>query len=155
MPLSTGAGLVDPSRLRLGDAFELTLAAQVGLELGEHAQHVEEALSGGGAGVDRLLGRLEGGAARADRADDVLQIADAPGQAIDAGDHENVPGVQKFQHGAECLTSLGRGPAPLLGPDDLTTALSAASWMERSWSVVLTLAYPMTVMVAACCLVWF
>jgi hypothetical protein len=28
------------------------------VELGEHAEHVEKALAGGGAGVDRLLGRL-------------------------------------------------------------------------------------------------
>jgi hypothetical protein len=34
----------------------LPLAPEVGLELGEHAQHVEEALAGSRAGVDRLLG---------------------------------------------------------------------------------------------------
>ena len=33
-------------------------------------------------------------------------------------------------------------------------ALSAASWIERSWSVVLTLAYPMTVTAAPMCNVW-
>jgi hypothetical protein len=32
----------------------------------------------------------------------------------------HVAGVQKLQHGAERVPSLGRGAAPLLGPDDLT-----------------------------------
>src|SRR5262249_30170395 len=45
--------------LGLCDAFELALAAQVRLELGKHAKHVEEALAGGCRGVDRLLGRPE------------------------------------------------------------------------------------------------
>jgi hypothetical protein len=38
----------------------LGLAAQVGLELREHAEHVQEALARGCAGVDGLLGGLEG-----------------------------------------------------------------------------------------------
>jgi hypothetical protein len=46
-------------RLGLGDSFELTLAPQVGFELGEHAEHVEKALAGRRAGVDRLLGGLQ------------------------------------------------------------------------------------------------
>jgi hypothetical protein len=54
--------LVDAGCLRLGDALKLALAAKVGLELGEHAEHVEEALAGGSAGVDGLLGLLEAGA---------------------------------------------------------------------------------------------
>jgi hypothetical protein len=44
-------------------AFKLALSAQVGLELGEHTQHVQEAFAGRRAGVDRLLRRLEAGAA--------------------------------------------------------------------------------------------
>ena len=48
---------VHARRLGLGDTLKLALAPQVGLELGEDAQHVEEALAGGRAGVDRLLGR--------------------------------------------------------------------------------------------------
>jgi hypothetical protein len=31
---------------------------------------------------------------------DVLKVSDAPGDAIDAGDHQNVAGLQEFQHGA-------------------------------------------------------
>jgi hypothetical protein len=50
------AALVDASGLGLGDPLKLALAAQVRLEFREHAQHVQKALAGGGAGVDRLLG---------------------------------------------------------------------------------------------------
>jgi hypothetical protein len=51
--------VLDARRLRLGDAFDPPLAANVGLELGEHAQHVEEALAGRRTGIDRLLGGLQ------------------------------------------------------------------------------------------------
>jgi hypothetical protein len=63
----------DAGGLRLGDAFKLALAAQVRFELGEDAEHVEEAFAGCRAGVDRLFRRLEGGAPRFDLADDILQ----------------------------------------------------------------------------------
>jgi hypothetical protein len=55
-----GAALVDAGSLRLRNPFELAFTAEVCLELGEYAEHVEEALAGSGAGVDRLLGGLEG-----------------------------------------------------------------------------------------------
>jgi hypothetical protein len=42
---------IDASGLGLGDAFKLTLATQVRFELGEYAEHVEEALAGGRAGI--------------------------------------------------------------------------------------------------------
>jgi hypothetical protein len=110
-----------PSSWRSRRRFVSNSAKTICLELGEDPEHVQEALAGGRAGVDRLLGRLEARAASPHCADDVLQIADAPGEAIDAGDHPNVAGVQEFQHGAERLASFGRGAASLLGPDDLTT----------------------------------
>jgi hypothetical protein len=63
--------------------LKLALPAQVRLELGEHAQHVQQALAGGRAGVDPLL---QYRAARRDSANDVLKVSDASGEAIDAGD---------------------------------------------------------------------
>ena len=36
------------------NSLELPLATQVSFELREHAEHIEEAFAGGGAGVDRL-----------------------------------------------------------------------------------------------------
>src|SRR5260221_13808652 len=46
--------LVDAGRLCLSDAFQLTFFAKVGLELGEHPQHVEESLARGSPGIYRL-----------------------------------------------------------------------------------------------------
>src|SRR5712672_4652103 len=66
---------IDAVRLRPGDAFQLALFPEVGLELGEHPQHVEEALPRGRAGVDRLLGGLQGDATPSEVMDDVLQVA--------------------------------------------------------------------------------
>src|SRR6185295_4575313 len=53
------AALVNAAGLGSADAFKLSLAAQVGLKFGEHAEHVEERLAGRGAGVNRLLSRLQ------------------------------------------------------------------------------------------------
>jgi transposase len=51
------------------------------------------------------------------RGNDVLQVADAPGEAIDAGDHQNIAGVQKLQDSAKRLAALGRGAGdPVLLP---------------------------------------
>jgi hypothetical protein len=66
------ASLVGAGSLRLADALKLALAAEVCLELGEYAEHIEKALAGGGARVDWLLGRPECGALGTHRADDVL-----------------------------------------------------------------------------------
>src|SRR5580692_3225487 len=49
------AALVDAAGLGCGNPLKLAFLAQVGLELGEHGEHVEERLARGGAGVDRLL----------------------------------------------------------------------------------------------------
>ena len=46
------------------------------LELGENAKHIEEALPGSRAGVDRLLRCSQTRALGLEGADDVLQIAD-------------------------------------------------------------------------------
>jgi hypothetical protein len=73
--------------------------------LGEHTQHVQKALPGGRAGVDRLLGRHEAGAAPPNVPDDVLQVADASGQAIDTGDYQNVTGMQEFEQGSQLLAA--------------------------------------------------
>src|SRR5262249_18409545 len=76
------AAPVDARCLRFGDALELTFTTQVGLELGEDAQHVEEALACGGTCVDRLFHRLEDRALRFERPDNILQIANRARQAI-------------------------------------------------------------------------
>ena len=56
------AAAIGAALLRRGDPLGLALAAQVGLELGEDAEHVEECLAGRGRGVHGLLGGSEMGA---------------------------------------------------------------------------------------------
>ncbi len=67
--------LVDAGGLGFGDALHLSLAAQVGLKLGEHARAFRGSLAGSGAGVDRLFGRLQDGAPCFERPDDVLEVS--------------------------------------------------------------------------------
>jgi Phage integrase family len=84
------AAFVDASSLRLGDTFKLAFTPQVGLELGEYAEHIEEAFAGGGACVDRLFRGLQDCATSPYSSYDVLQIADATRQTIDTSDHQHV-----------------------------------------------------------------
>jgi hypothetical protein len=53
------AVLMDAPRLRRLESLRLSLPTEVRLELGEHAQHVQERLARGRRSADRLLGRLE------------------------------------------------------------------------------------------------
>src|SRR5262249_8773602 len=70
------AAPIDPCRLGLGYPFELPLAPEVGFEFREYAQHIEEALPGGGPGVNRLLRCLQGRATGLQGPYDVLQVTD-------------------------------------------------------------------------------
>ena len=92
------AAFVDASSLRLSDTFKLAFAPQIGLELGEYAEHIEEAFAGGGAGVDRLLRGLQDCATSPYSSYDVLQIADATRQAIDTGDHQHVTIAEEIEN---------------------------------------------------------
>jgi hypothetical protein len=104
----------------------LALTTKVGLKLGEHTKHIQEALAGRCAGVNRPLGGFQDGP---------LQFADAARETINAGNQRNVAEVQKLQNGAESLTAFGRVAAPLLRTDDLTrgprsAALPASAFAE-------------------------
>lgn len=88
---------VDALGLGLGDPFHLPLAAKVGLELGEDAEHVEEGFARRRRGVDRLFRGLERHSRRAQLMHDVLQVLDRPGQTIDARHHQGVAAPQKLQ----------------------------------------------------------
>ena len=81
--------LVDAGRLCLRNAFQLALLAEIGFKLSEHAQHVEKGFAGGGAGIYRLLGCLQAGPLGLYGANDVLEITNAPGQAVDSGDADS------------------------------------------------------------------
>jgi hypothetical protein len=41
------------------DPLELPLTSQIGFKFGEYAEHIEKRFAGRGAGVDRLLRRLQ------------------------------------------------------------------------------------------------
>jgi hypothetical protein len=68
--------------------FKLPFAPQVGLERGEHPEHVQEAFARRRAGVDRLLGGPQRGALGPHGSNDILQVADAPGEAINTARFE-------------------------------------------------------------------
>ena len=133
------AALVDAARLRGGDPFELPLAAQIGLEFGEHAEHVEERLAGSSAGVDRLLGRLQRDALGLQLVYDVLQVFQRTRQAIDAGDDKRVAGSHEVEQHLQFAAAVAR--VPLAFSARITSqpaAFSAARWIDRSWSRVET-----------------
>jgi hypothetical protein len=54
-----------------------------------------------------------------DCANDVLQIADAPRQTINPGDHQNIALSEKVEDGAQFLAPGRCRPAALLGADHL------------------------------------
>ena len=77
------AALIDAARLGRIDPFQLALASQIGLELGEHPERVEECFAGGSAGIDRLLGRPQGDVLGLELVDDVLEVLQRARQTID------------------------------------------------------------------------
>jgi hypothetical protein len=139
------AALVDAGGLGLGDPFELALAPEVRLELSEHAEHVEEAFAGGRAGVDRLLGCLKRG----------LRTMSCRSPMLRARRSIRVPmRTSPACRNSSTVRSASRPSVvvPLRFSARMTSqpaARSAISWIERSWSVVLTRAYPMMVTVPA------
>jgi hypothetical protein len=66
------SALVHAARFRRGNAFGLTFLPQVGLELSEHAEHVEESFVSRRARIDWLLGCPQGHASLFQLMDDIL-----------------------------------------------------------------------------------
>jgi hypothetical protein len=93
--------LVNAGRFGFGDAFELALLAQVSLELCEYPEHIQKALAGRCASIDRLLGGFESGTFSLHSANDVLKISDTAGKPIDASDHQHVTLTQEVENGAK------------------------------------------------------
>jgi hypothetical protein len=62
----------------------LAFLPKVGFEFRKYAEHVEKTFACCRAGVDRLLGRLQGRAASLHRAHDVLKVPDATREPVDA-----------------------------------------------------------------------
>src|SRR3954463_15176604 len=116
------AALVGASGLGCRDAFKLPLAPEIGLELGEHTEHVEEGLAGRGAGVDRLLGGFQRDPALPEFVDEVLQVPNAARQAIDPGHHEGVPRLEEVEQDLELGPAVASRAACLFGPDHVAAS---------------------------------
>jgi hypothetical protein len=89
---------VDAASLSVGDTFQLPLSAQVSLELRENAEHVEEGLASGGAGVDWLVRGLQRPALGPHGTDDVLKVSDAAREPINARNHQDIAGRMRSRH---------------------------------------------------------
>src|ERR1700730_17615276 len=81
-----GPAPVHTSGLSSRNALKLALATQIGFELGKHAKHIEKALAGGDARIDRLLCGLERCTAR-----------------LNDPHHEHIALAEEVEHGAQFL----------------------------------------------------
>jgi hypothetical protein len=86
-----------------------------------------------GAGVDRLLGRLEGNAALSKVVDDVLQVAQKPGEAV----VRVTISVSPSRRNSSSVASSSRLSVlvAVIFSDRITAqpaAVSAACWMDKS-----------------------
>jgi len=92
-----------------------------GLELGEHAQHVQERLARGRAGVHGLLGGAQGDALRLQLVHDVLEVLQRAREAVDAGDHQRVAGLHEVEQHLQLGPPVAAGAGRRLGADHLAT----------------------------------
>ena len=121
---------VNAAKLGRLNPFELALAAQIGLKLGEDTQHVEEGFAGGSGGIDRLFRRTQGHTAPFQIMNNVLQIFHRSSEPIDTCDHQGVAGTQKFEKDGEFGSAVTARTAFLLGPDDSATRTAKGSFLD-------------------------
>ncbi len=115
------APTIDPARFGERDTIELSLAAQIGFEFGEDAEHIEKRLTGGTARVDRLLSCLQRHSAGLQLMDDVLQVFDAARQPIDPSDDERVARTQETEQGLKLRSASPVRSAFRFSSDYVTT----------------------------------
>ena len=99
--------------LRRGDPLDLALAAQVGLEVGKDAEHVEERLACSGRGVHGLFGGGEMGALVLEGRDNDLEITHRARQAVDACDHQRLAGMDEIEDGSKSGRPARLAPSPV------------------------------------------
>jgi len=63
--------------------------------------------------------------------DNILQVADAARQAIDAGDHQHVAGPEEVEDDPQLLSTLSGRTAALLGADRFAARGSQGSLLHR------------------------
>jgi hypothetical protein len=62
--------------------------------------------------------------------DDVLQVADAAGQAVDAGDHQGVAGAQEVEKAQEFGPAVAARARRLLGADHFAASSSQCTFLD-------------------------
>lgn len=91
------AAAVDTARFRRRDPLQLTFTPQIGFKFGENTQHIEESFAGGGTRIDRLFRRLEGNAFQVQGKNNVLEVIDAAGEAVNPRDGKDISRAQEVQ----------------------------------------------------------
>jgi hypothetical protein len=87
------------------------------------AAAVEERLAGSIAGIDRLLGRLQGDTSDLEFVHDVLEILQRARQTVDAGDDdERVAGTQKVEQHLQLGAAIATRAAGFLRTDHLAAS---------------------------------
>jgi hypothetical protein len=87
---------MDSGGLGFSNALKLALPTEIHFELREYAQHIQEAFPRRRARVDRLLCRPQRGTARLHGPNDILQIADTTGEAVNACHRQYVTRPQEW-----------------------------------------------------------
>src|SRR5262249_86020 len=108
---------VDTARFRVRNTLKLTLLAQVGFELREYAEHVEEAFPRCRAGVDWLFSGSQGRSSRLHDTHDVLQVSDAAREAVNARDHQNISSAKEVENCTKLIASGDRSSTALFRSD--------------------------------------
>jgi hypothetical protein len=82
------------------------------------------------------------GTARLHVPHNVLKVADAAGEAIDAGHHQHVALAEEIEHAAQFLAPRGRGAAPLLGADHLAPGRRQGAFAASAGIFSFAIAFP-------------
>jgi hypothetical protein len=69
-----------------------------------------------------LFGRFQGSASRLDGADDILQVGNTAGKAVDAGACQHIARPKELKDRAQLLPTFRSRPASLFGPDDVASS---------------------------------
>ncbi len=102
------------------EAVAGALADEVAFELGDRGEHVEQQLSAGRGGVDRLIGDGQVDAAVAESQHEVDQVFDGAAEPVQFGAYQRVAGPQVVQAGGE-FRALGKLAARGVAKDPLAS----------------------------------
>ena len=111
---------------------------QLADELRQRGEDVEDQPAAGGGGVQGLVQALEADTVPAQRADDLDQVGQRPGQPVQARHDQGVAGPQVVQAGGQ-LGPVGVLARQLVGEDaEAAASARVCCWRSSSWPEVLT-----------------